>query len=179
MAGGPCDRGSASVVVLGVALAMIVGTGALVTAGRSRADLARAASAADAAALAAAAATVGLRPGRPCVSASEVALANGAQLARCVVDDASVVVSVTVRSGVFGVDAASRAGPARDSTDRWGERLSVHGLGRSASGHHVYGVPVGQRLIDSSPTPDRSARLRRSVVCIIDQGVTCQARRSS
>lgn len=113
------ERGSSSaasvglVAVLMVLAATIAGLGGVIAANH------RAATAADLAALAAADTARGLNSGDPCTVASEVALANGAELTGCsphphrpgTVD---VRVAVDVR-GVFGfvgsAQGLARAGP--------------------------------------------------------------------
>jgi DNA topoisomerase-1 len=138
------ERGSASVLVLGVVLAMLAVVGTIAAAGRVQSDLVRTATAADAAALAGAAAVVGLVAGAPCPVAAAVAVSNGVELARCTVDGAAVTVRVTLRSGVFALGAASRAGPALDSAIHGSSNGARTTPGRGPSGHRVYGVPVGQ-----------------------------------
>lgn len=112
------ERGAATLLTVAMAgLLLLVGSaagvvGAIVTAHRT------AQSAADLAALAGAA-TLADHSGRdPCGSAGEVAVANDARLDSCAVEDATVVVEVTVSGPRWlGQDqdltARARAGPAR------------------------------------------------------------------
>ena len=111
------ERGAATVLVVALAgVLVLVGAaagvvGAIVAAHRA------AQSAADLAALAGAAALAEHSGRDPCTTASEVASANDAVLDSCAVEDADVVVSVTVRGPRWlGQDqdltARARAGPA-------------------------------------------------------------------
>jgi secretion/DNA translocation related TadE-like protein len=110
------DRGSITVVVLGVGLVTILL--GLATAGVAAAVLARhrARAAADAAALAGAAqAMAGVSSA--CAAADSIAVANGATLTDCALDGWDVVVTVDVVPGpIIGLagvaSAAARAGPA-------------------------------------------------------------------
>lgn len=111
------ERGAATVLVVAMAgLLLLIGAaagvvGAIVAAHRS------AQSAADLVALAGAA-TLADHSGRdPCAAAGEVAAANDARIGRCAVEDADVVVEVTVPGPRWlGQDqdltARARAGPA-------------------------------------------------------------------
>lgn len=113
-------RGAATVLAVAMAgVLLLVGAatgvvGAIVVAHR------RAQAAADLAALAGATALAGGRtghPGRdPCPAAAEVAEANGAVLATCLVDGADVVVGVRVSGPRWlgqdrDLSASARAGP--------------------------------------------------------------------
>lgn len=159
------DRGSVTVllaVVLGVGTAVAtVG----VTAAAHRVAVVRAQAAADAAALAAAAALVGLVPGDSCARASAVAAAGGAGLAACSTADAHARVTTTVGTGAFAVSADAVAGPP------------------SGARHLcVYGVHVGPRssMSRSTRTASHTGDLAGpGPTSTIDQGDTCQARRSS
>ncbi|SHE25482.1 Rv3654c family TadE-like protein [Actinomyces glycerinitolerans] len=110
------DRGSGTVMVLGiiaVALCLALGATGLI---QAQAAGGRARAAADLAALAGATAlTSVVAPADPCATAQRVARANGAELAACTVDGEDVTVAVGVPTRILGVprraDAAARAGP--------------------------------------------------------------------
>jgi len=107
------DRGSGSVLALGILCAVLtLAAGAFLAVGAGAAH-ARAAAAADLAALAAADVVSGRAPGVPCDTAASTAEANGAGLAAC--DQAGVVVTVTVAVPYAGLNASvsARAGPPR------------------------------------------------------------------
>lgn len=117
--GGRGERGAATVLVVAMAgLLLLVGAacgvvGAIVVAHRT------AQAAADLAALAGAG-TLADRSGAPCTVAGEVATANGAALATCVVEGDDVVVEVTVTGPRWlGQDrdltGRARAGPGSPS----------------------------------------------------------------
>ncbi|WP_148071104.1 hypothetical protein [Curtobacterium sp. PhB115] len=153
------ERGSATVLMAAVlGVGVLVGSTALAAAGH-RAQAIRAQGSADAAATGAAAASVGLLPGGPCTVAGHLATANGAALAACELASATVRVSVVVGTGPFAVGAVAVAGPADEPCEQC-----------------VYGVPVGPRSPMSRSTRTRSCPGPTST---IDQGDTCQARRSS
>ena len=110
------ERGSGTVLVLGVIgvlLALAVGVVALI---QAQAAAGRARLAADLAALGGATALNSITaPADPCAVAGGVARANGAALSSCAVTGEDVVVEVGVRVQVLGVGrtatAAARAGP--------------------------------------------------------------------
>ncbi|WP_439688773.1 hypothetical protein ACRQ4C_11790 [Curtobacterium sp. SP.BCp] len=159
------DRGSVTVL-----LAVVLGVGttvatAGVVAATHRVAVVRAQAAADAAALAAAAALVGLVPGDPCARASVVAEAGGAVLGGCSTAGADARVTTAIGSGAFAVSA-----------------VAVAGAPSGARHLCVYGVHVGPRSSMSRST--RTASHTGDVAgpgptSTIDQGDTCQARRSS
>lgn len=111
------DRGSASVLVVGVcllALVLATGAGAVGSAVIARHQ---AQAAADLAALAAADVLLGRSPGPPCVVAAAVASRNGAELDQCAVTGREVIVRAKVRpattiAAVGDAAATARAGPA-------------------------------------------------------------------
>jgi hypothetical protein len=117
------ERGSATVLVLGVLVAtVVVLVTCLAACARSVVQI-RAATSADAAATAAAATAIGLGPGdaaaveagaqvSPCTAAARVASATGMKLGSCRVDRAVATVRVLSGSGAFAVGATARAGPA-------------------------------------------------------------------
>ncbi len=122
------DRGSATIVLVGVvALVLLVGSVAL-GAARDRVLSTRAAATADSAAIAAAGAAVGLVAGAPCAAAGRVANANDARLTDCRTAGSVARVGVTVGSGAFAVGALAVAGPPTGSCRQC-----------------VYGVHVGPR----------------------------------
>ncbi|WIE63889.1 hypothetical protein DEI99_011600 [Curtobacterium sp. MCLR17_036] len=141
-----------------LALGVSVASAALAAAGL-RGQVVHAQGVADAAATSAAAAAVGLVPGAPCAVAARVTAAVDSVLTGCETRSATVRVRVLVGSGPFAVDADAVAGPADEQP-----------------GHCVYGVPVGHRSPMSRATRTRSWPGPTST---IDQGDTCQARRSS
>ncbi|MGO4595336.1 Rv3654c family TadE-like protein [Leifsonia sp. 2TAF2] len=107
------DRGSGSVLALGILSAVLaLAAGAFLVVGAGAAH-ARAAAAADLAALAAADVVSGRAPGVPCDVAESVVEANGAGLVAC--DQAGVAVTVTAAVPYAGLSASvsGRAGPPR------------------------------------------------------------------
>jgi len=110
-AGGAGDRGSASVVLVGVLVVVALVTAIAVGAVATLTDRARARAGADLAALAAALyqreRAVGVEGPAPCEMARRVALANDVRIAGCVIaaDDS---VTVTARAGT--ASASARAG---------------------------------------------------------------------
>ncbi|TCK59625.1 hypothetical protein [Curtobacterium sp. PhB136] len=167
---GTRERGSATVVVVALVAVVSLVLGSVLAAAAVRTASVRAHGAADAAALAGAAAAAGLLPDEVCVAAARVARGNGAVPGACERSGAVVRVAVVARSGPFGVRAVAVAGPS--SEPQVPGRPSSRGHPR----HCVYGVPVGPPVIDVPVDPD--ARRPRAD-STIDQGVTCQARRSS
>jgi secretion/DNA translocation related TadE-like protein len=107
----PSDRGSGSLLAIGLVAAIAVLTSLLVPLHSALAVRSLVGAAADSAALAAADVAVGLTPGIPCEAAARAASAAGAQLASCAVD--GLVVTVVASRGILGVDvtAAATAGP--------------------------------------------------------------------
>jgi len=166
------EGGSASVVVVALAAALLVLLTGIAAAVRLQVDLIRAATAADSAAVAGAAAVVGLVPGPPCSVAATVLARSGITLDECTVTDAEVLVRGSSRSGVVPVGATARAGPDRTSAVY---RSAADG---GALGHRVCMVCLSDRH-SSASTVVTSALCARRPICTIDQGVTCQARRSS
>jgi len=112
------DRGSGSVLVLGLVAVAVLLAGAGAVLAQAGTAAVRAASAADLAALAAADVLLGRASGDPCGAAARVAREAGAVLGECVPQpDGAVVVSVRVAPGgtasALGEAVASaRAGPA-------------------------------------------------------------------
>lgn len=105
------ERGSGSVLAVGLIAAVTIITVVLVPVASGLAGRSSVAAAADLAALAAADVAVGLAPGIPCELAATVASTNGATLRSCTVD--GLIVTVVVGARVLGVDvtAAATAGP--------------------------------------------------------------------
>lgn len=117
------DRGSASVWLLGVGLALLAAGLAGATTGAAHVARHQAQSAADLAALAGAGRAVE-GPEAACARAAEIVRANHARLTGCRLDglDVTVTVEVTPASVVTGVATASaRAGPLRadDAGQPW------------------------------------------------------------
>ncbi|MGA0568994.1 Rv3654c family TadE-like protein [Rathayibacter sp. KR2-224] len=110
---GPCfgQRGSASLVIVGLLAALLMAGAAAVGACALLASKQQVSAAADAAALAAADAASGLVPGAPCERAAQAARLNGARLGSCQVN--GLVVLVSAEDSVAGVPIAvwARAGP--------------------------------------------------------------------
>jgi secretion/DNA translocation related TadE-like protein len=111
------ERGSASLWVLGVGLAVLLFAGAVAAAGSVLVARHRAQAAADLGALAGAVrASEG--PDAACAQARQIIEANGASLVECQVDGLDVVVGVEVAPAGVGraigpARARARAGPAR------------------------------------------------------------------
>jgi len=105
------DRGSGSVLAIGLIAAIAVLTAVLVPLYSALATRSSVGAAADAAALAAADVAVGIAPGIPCDSARRVASAQGVALVSCAVD--GLIVTVVASRRILGVDvsAAATAGP--------------------------------------------------------------------
>ena len=112
------DRGSGSVLVLGICGVLLSMLAASALLGSAIATRHRAQAAADLAALAAADVALGRRPGDPCRLAAAVAAANGAGLVACeVTEDSGAVVRVEIAppgpAAAIGVaQVSARAGPA-------------------------------------------------------------------
>ncbi|MGL3201044.1 MULTISPECIES: hypothetical protein [Curtobacterium] len=159
------ERGSVTVL-----LAVVLGVGAIlatagIAAATHRVAVVRVQGASDAAALAAAAALVGLLPGDPCARAAAVASAGGAALDGCSTAGSRARVTATIGSGAFAVSA-----------------VAVAGAPSGADHLCVYGVHVGPRspMSRSTRTASRTGDLAGpGPTSTIDQGDTCQARRSS
>ena len=111
------DRGSGTVVTLGLGLGIVAVLLAALPLYGALAARHSVTAAADAAALAAADAASGLVPGYPCEIAARVASANGASLAGCALD--GLVVTVTVGRPLLGfaVAESATAGPAGSIAD--------------------------------------------------------------
>jgi secretion/DNA translocation related TadE-like protein len=108
------DRGSASILALGVALVVLLFAGGVAMAGGVTVARHRAETAADLGALAGA---VHAADGEPaaCVEAERVVHANGATLLGCRLDalDVTVTAAVQVPGGWGTASASARAGPLR------------------------------------------------------------------
>ena len=114
-AAGDGERGSATVLAVGVVAALVLFAGAFAAMGQASAARHRAQGAADAAALAGAARVL-LGGEEACGAASAMAGENGVDLERCEVKDLEVTIIVTVEPAglpaLFGpARAVSRAGP--------------------------------------------------------------------
>lgn len=106
------DRGSASVWVLGFALAVVVLGVAVTLVGSAFVTRHRAQVAADLGALAGAPSVL-RGPETACARAGELVSANGGRLTGCRVDGPDLVVEVEVRAAVGVAHAGARAGPVR------------------------------------------------------------------
>ncbi|WIB25452.1 hypothetical protein [Curtobacterium sp. MCSS17_015] len=181
------DRGSATVVLIAVLAAVSLVVASALAAAGHRVALARAQGAADTAALTAAAATVELIPGRPCLAALRSARAVGADVLACSVAGAAARVVVAVGSGPLAARAVAVAGPRQDDDGATGPVRTVRvvqpevadplRLHRASPRECVWCAcrPAGHRV------PGRPGRIHdvRRLTSTIDQGDTCQARRSS
>lgn len=154
-----------------VTVSMVLAT-ALVAAAGTRVAVMRSQGAADAAAVAGAAAAVGLVRGGPCAAADRTARGNGARVSSCDVADAVVRVRVHLRSGPFDVEAVALAGPP--TTD-----ALTHDPDIDPAGIPVTVCMVCLSARRSSMSRSTRTRPRPRADSTIDQGVTCQARRSS
>jgi secretion/DNA translocation related TadE-like protein len=162
------DLGSVGVVLIAVLAAVTLVVMSALTAAASRVSTARAQGAADAAAIAAAGAAVGLLPDAPCAAARRLARANRAAVTSCDLQGATAGPRTTAGS-VPGRPAAVRAVQP-------GTAGSVR-LHRASPPECVWCAcrPAGHRI------PGRPGRIQtvRRPISTIDQGDTCQARRSS
>lgn len=185
----PADRGSATVLVVASMAVLVTVTATLVGAAAVRVGAVRASGAADAGALAAAAALVALVDGEPCDAAARVVAADRADLDRCDLDGASAVVAVRLRIGPVGLTASARAGPGSDPDPPFahGGTPRTH-MGRGARYEGgtscSAGSPAAVCMVCLSARRSSMSRSTRALPCpradsTIDQGVTCQARRSS
>jgi secretion/DNA translocation related TadE-like protein len=116
-AGRSNDRGSASLWLLGVGLAVLAFAGAVAAAGSVLVAKHRAQTAADLGALAGAA-RAGEGDAAACSRAGQIVTDNGARLMECRLDGLDVVIGVEADPASFGdlvgpVLASARAGPIR------------------------------------------------------------------
>ena len=110
----PSERGSGTVLALGLGLAVIMAVVLLLLLAQSAVAASRAAAAADLAALAGADAARGITSGEPCAVAREVALKNNAAMVACSErPDATVQVRTELGAGPFlgAATGLARAGP--------------------------------------------------------------------
>lgn len=110
----PSERGSGTVLALGLGLVVITAVALLLLLAQSAVAASRAAAAADLAALAAADAARGITSGEPCAVAREVALKNDAAMVACSEGpDATVQVRTELGAGPFlgAATGLARAGP--------------------------------------------------------------------
>lgn len=107
------DRGSGTVLSIGIVAAMVLLTAMALPLAGAFAQRHAIAAAADAAALAAADIAAGVAPGYPCPVARRVAESNGARLSSCQVDGLVVTVSATASVLGFAVTMRATAGPPR------------------------------------------------------------------
>lgn len=103
------QRGSATILVLGGAMAICVAAGIWLASGRAALARQHAEAAADLAALAGAQALT-RTGGSPCAAAGEAAAANGGRLDACAIADDTVRVAVSVTRPT-AARAVARAGP--------------------------------------------------------------------
>ena len=111
---GQPQRGSGTVLALGLGLMVIMASALIVLLAQSAAMASRAAAAADLAALAAADAARGITPGEPCAVAEEVAGRNNAAVLSCLVGAGGTVqVRTELRARTFmgAATGQARAGP--------------------------------------------------------------------
>lgn len=117
------ERGSGTVLALGLCLLLILACAAVLLIGQALAASARAASAADLAALAAADAERGLRAGTACDTGRTVAELNGAALVGCQVEvpgsTVRVVVEIDTGAPWGPAPGRARAGPPRAEAIEW------------------------------------------------------------
>lgn len=111
------QRGSGAVLTLGLVCVLLAALVAVTVLGRAVEARGVARTAADLGALAGASALHGTVPGDPCVAASRIVRAQGAQPAGCVIEGETVLVTAatTVDLGYLGArraTATARAGPA-------------------------------------------------------------------
>jgi secretion/DNA translocation related TadE-like protein len=113
------DRGSASLLVLGVALAVLIVLGSVAQAGGLLVARHRAESAADLGALAGARRAVD-GSGDACGEAGRIVRANGARLVACRLEGFDVVVTAAVDgpAGWGSAEGSARAGPERAPVGR-------------------------------------------------------------
>ncbi|WP_157071553.1 hypothetical protein [Curtobacterium ammoniigenes] len=165
----PADGGAATPILATVAMLLMLETASLGAAAHWPMLQARVAGATDAAAVGAAAAAAGLVAGEPCAVANAVAERSGARVEECSQEADAVVVSLSMATGLMVARARARAGqPSPSAIYRYDTRTG-------ALGSTVYGVPVGPPTHD---LPAPSIPDAAGPVSSIDQGVTCQARRS-
>lgn len=110
----PRERGSGTVLALGLGFVVITAAVLLVLLAQSAAAASRAAAAADLAALAAADAARGITSGDPCAVARQVALQNNATVLACFeAPDATVQVRTQLSAGPWlgAATGLARAGP--------------------------------------------------------------------
>ncbi|MFF1877328.1 Rv3654c family TadE-like protein [Leifsonia sp. NPDC058230] len=105
------ERGSATVLALGIVAALVCLSGGAIAAAGAAVAKQRVAGTADLAALAAADVASGALPGSPCSEAERVVRANGARLGACEVDGAVATVTASLSYLGFGVEVGARAGP--------------------------------------------------------------------
>jgi secretion/DNA translocation related TadE-like protein len=122
------DRGSASLWVLGIGLAVVLLGLGLTSVGTASFGRQRAQVAADLGALAGARYTLA-GAGVSCDRASEVVAANGAALNGCTVEGVEIVVEATVEVAPFGrARAAARAGPVTEGPVTAGPPRGAHAI---------------------------------------------------
>jgi secretion/DNA translocation related TadE-like protein len=108
---GRAERGSATLVVIGLLAALLMASAAAVGACALLAAKQHVSAAADAAALAAADTASGRVAGAPCDRAAQAARLNGARLGACSVDGLFALVSAQDDIGGIPISVWARAGP--------------------------------------------------------------------
>ena len=114
------DRGSATVLAIGVIAVVLVVLGGALTAARAVRAAARAAAAADMAALAGARVLQTAAQAPACAQAARTAARNGASLVSCTVHGQDLTIRVVVDTAIPGLGPATaraRAGPAAGSAE--------------------------------------------------------------
>jgi secretion/DNA translocation related TadE-like protein len=105
------ERGSASVLSIGILGALVLLSAGVVTVAGAAVTKQRVSGAADAAALAAADAASGAHAGIPCGEAERLAAANDTVIVACSVDGTVVAVTASAHYLGFEVTIEARAGP--------------------------------------------------------------------
>jgi secretion/DNA translocation related TadE-like protein len=105
------ERGSASVLSIGILGALVLLSSGVVTVAGAVVTKQRVSGAADAAALAAADTASGARAGIPCREAERLAAANDTVIVACSVEGTTVAVTASAHYLGFDVTIEARAGP--------------------------------------------------------------------
>lgn len=105
------ERGSATVLTIGIMAALVTVGLIMLRAGESAIQVVRAQAVADLAAIAAADSLRGLNTGFPCATAASVAEANATILNSCRIEGDDAIVTITVQLNSTEHRAEARAGP--------------------------------------------------------------------
>lgn len=175
------DRGAVTIVLVATVLATVLLSTAVLAGIRRGVDALHVATAADSAAVAGAAAAVGLVPGPPCDAVSHVARAEGTDVERCDVDGATVTVRLRTVGPLVPTAATARAGPAAVARTMPGQHPGLTTQRRTRAAEAAGRVCMVCLSVRHPPTPTvlRAPLVARRPPAAFDQGVTCQARRSS